>query len=216
MTLHSDLKSLFPNPDYDIRFSPDKVTIPEEDKQAKVKLVEWTGADFHYIDKQLIAAFTAFFKLAKSPDIFRKHCDGIIAFEKDERKYLFLCELKSSFSTQHLYEAMLQLIASYIKIHMLLHLLNDDNDYICKAFIACYPPKSENFLHDLYKKSHTGKYKTEAVFSREIYFCKKTNVGQTECEELAGLNVRFNGLTFHYIQVDEDCDAKSVVVNNYL
>ena len=78
-----------------------RVEIIEHESGAKVNKVTWIGSDFDHFDHTLAKDLKEFFELAGSPDVFMHDCDGVILFEKDSRKYMFLTELKSNFSTQN-------------------------------------------------------------------------------------------------------------------
>ena len=66
---------------------------------------------------------TSIFQKAGSNVILKEDCDGIFLTKQDGQKYIYLCELKSSFSTQQISKAKDQIIGSYLKLHSLLSLL---------------------------------------------------------------------------------------------
>jgi len=223
MAIYSDLKLLFPKPGYNISYHRGYVSINETGKNVKVKEIKWEKSDFQYIDKDIIKDLSSFFQKTNSSDIFLKECDGIIFFEENGKKYVFLCELKSSFDTSDLYYAMHQIISSYIKLNMILHLLVNytRTDYHFKAFIACLPP-NKSYIPTLHKQLFLpsgSKYRDEADFSSELYVNKKVRIKPTDCEKLKGLNLGnnclFNELTFHYIEVP-DSGSINLDIHNYI
>lgn len=222
MALSDDLKSLFPK--YSFDYSRGSVTICETDANAKVNEITWINSDFHFIDTSIVKDMSSFFRIATSPKIFNLDCDGMIVFEANGKKYFFLSELKSSFDTCDLYHAMHQIISSYIKVNMLLHLLvgYKNSDYEFKAFIACLSPNG-SYIRDLYKQlmmPSGSKYKTEADFASELYVDKKVDIKAIECEKLRGLNLGsnclFTKLSFNYIEVPQGYNSATVDVTNYI
>lgn len=222
MSISTDLKAIFPK--YNHGYHRDCVTIAETDPQAKVKSLTWTNSDFHFVDTKMVKDMTSFFRSSNSSNIFNWDCDGIVLFENEGRKYFFLLELKSSFDSTDLYHAMDQIISSYIKTNMILHLTINyrNDDYIFEGFIACYPPK-EDYKMQLRRKLQlpvTSKYKTDAEFAAELYFNKKCEIKATECEKIRGIklgnNCLFNNLRFNLIEVPRDQNSINVDVIPYL
>lgn len=131
-----------------------EVDILEHESDALFKKVVWKDADFQHMDHQLAKDLKSFFETAGSPEVFRKDCDGVVLFETEGKKYMFLTELKSSFGTEKLMKAKTQIVSSFIKTNMILHLSScyKLEDYIIKGFIVGYPPRRD-FLVDLYRRS---------------------------------------------------------------
>ena len=226
MAIHSDLKKLFPN--FDMKYCLNSATISESDAKASIKELNWTDSSFHVIDTEIIKAITSFFQKSGSADIFKFDCDGIVIFEENGKKYIFLSELKSGFSSQYLDHAKDQLISSFIKLNMILHLLPGYNkkDYIFKAFIVS-SPSNPNYLRDLYKQTmlpKTSRFKTEAEFTYELCYCKNKNkcvsIKAIECEQLKelplGSNCLFNDLEIHFIDVPKGSNSTSLSVHKYI
>jgi hypothetical protein len=219
-----DLKVLFPK--YSMEYCKDTVSIKETSSTAKVKELIWSNSDFHKIDSTIVKDMTSFFQKANSSDIFHFDCDGIVIFEKKGKKYMFFSELKSTFSISELFSAKDQIISSYIKINMLMHLLPCYNcdDFVIKGFIACLSPKKE-FMRDLYRKQllkRGSKYKTEAEFAIDLcyYKDKKITLVPTDCFKLKGLPLGntgiFKKIEFNYIEVPDKTSSITVDVDNYL
>lgn len=224
MPFCDDLKTLFPK--YSIKYCKNSVTINESSPNAKVKSVIWSNADFHYIDSMIVKDMTSFFELANSAKIFNLDCDGITIFEKNGNKYMFFSELKSSFDTRDIFHAKDQIISSYIKINMIMHLLRcyNSNDFIIKGFIICLPP-NYNYLRDLYKQqllNPGNKYKSEADFVIELCYFKekKMQLKPTDCFNLKDLPLGnfgiFKEMEFHYIEVPNESSNITLDINNYI
>lgn len=149
MALNDFLKAIVPA--YANYIQSGRVEILEHESDAKVKCVEWTHSDFHHFDHTMCKDLKPFFETwAKSPKILYKDCDGVILFEHDGKKYMFLTELKSTFDTTQLMKAKTQIISSFIKTNMILNLASCYHleDYIVKGFVISRPPTSE-FLRSL-------------------------------------------------------------------
>lgn len=224
MAVHSDLKKMFPK--YMMDSYDKSVKIQESGAQAKVKEVIWCNSHFQYIDSAITKDMTSFFQSAGSPGIFHLDCDGIIIFEEDGKKYIFFSELKSNFDSSDIYKAKDQIISSYLKINMIMHLLPcyNKSDYIIKAFIICLPP-DKDFLRDLRQQlmlSRGNRFKTEAEFTDELCNSKEktTILRPTDCEKLKGLplgnNGIFNHLEFHFIEVPTGQSGITLDVHDYI
>lgn len=203
-----------------------RVSVKEDSSTAKVQELIWSNSDFHKIDSTIVKDMKSFFTAAGSSDIFYLDCDGIMIFEKEGRKFMFFSELKSSFDTSDIYHAKDQIISSYLKINLVMHLLPCYNcdDFVIKGFIACRPPKRE-FLRDLYRQQLLkpgSKYKTEAEFVIDLcyYKAKKTTLVPTDCFKLKGLPLGntgvFKKIEFNYVEVPDGTSSITLDVNNYL
>ena len=118
---------------------------------------------------------TSIFKKAGSKAILKDDCDGIFFTEHGGQKYIYLCELKSSFSTQQIAKAKDQIIGSYLKLHSLLSLLQSHNpeEWIIKGIIASFA--QNNKLSSQGKKRQGIKfviYATTSIETKNIA-CRK-------------------------------------------
>lgn len=183
-------------------------TVREQDSGATLKSVEWSNGSFVKMDHSMSKDLTGFFSKAKSPEIFRYDCDGVIFFEEDGRKYMFLNELKSGFSTQDLYHAKQQIISSFLKTNMLMHLSSvyHIEDFIVKGFIFTRRPKPD-FLVSLYRgdmdRSDSSKMAEYRLATRMLVDGTSVRVAPnitriclkpTECLSLKGLPLGDRGI----------------------
>lgn len=219
-----DLRKLFPiyvSTDYSRR----SLTIKEADLQAKVKEVIWTNSDFQNIEQKIVKDMTSFFQLAGAEDIFHHDCDGIMIFEENGQKYMFLSELKSTFDSGDIYHAKDQIISSYLKINILLNLLPNykTEDYIVKGFIFSYPP-NPSYIYDLNRARNfpkKSKYKTESEFILDIcHFGTSTKLTPLSCHKLKGLPLGdrgvFQEIEIYHIQVPKDDSSITLNVQDYI
>lgn len=208
-------------PQYPCLLYRDCVDIIEHEPDAKVKKVTWCGADFHHMDHQMAKDMKGFFDMAKSPEVFRHDCDGIIWFEKDGRKYMFLTELKSNFDTSKLNEAKTQIVSSFLKTNMLLHLstVYRLEDYTIKGFIVGYPPKPD-FKVNLYKGSMLSDKKKEREYdlAKRLLILSKDHSIELKPSEifcLRGLPLGDRGIfpkiELHFIEVPNG--SKEITLN---
>lgn len=202
-----------------------RVEIIEHESGAKVNKVTWIGSDFDHFDHTLAKDLKEFFELAGSPDVFMHDCDGVILFEKDSRKYMFLTELKSNFSTQKLHEAKTQIASSFLKTNMLLHLslCYKLEDYTIKGFIVGRPPKTD-FKVNLYKGSMLSDKQKE----REYDFAKRLILSRSQSATfrppelfcLHGLPLGDRGIfpeiELHFIEVQEPYSEITLDVRNFV
>lgn len=224
MPFCDDLKVLFPK--YSMEYCKETVSVKENSSTAKVKELIWFNSDFHKIDSTIVKDMKSFFEKAQSSDIFYLDCDGIVIFEKEGKKYMFFSELKSTFDTSDIFHAKDQIISSYIKINMLMHLLRCYNcdDFVIKGFIVCLPPKQE-FLRDLYRQQFLkpgSRYQADAEFALNLcyYKDKKTTLVPTDCFKLKGLPLGSTGIfrkmEFHYVEVPEGASSITLDVEKYI
>lgn len=225
MPFCDDLKTLFPA--YAMEYCRGCVSIKELSESAKVKEIIWQNSNFQYIDSAIVKSMSSFFRQSKASDIFCLDCDGIILFEDDKgRKYMFLSELKSTFDTSDIFHAKDQIISSYLKINLIMHLLRcyNSDDFIVKGFIICLPP-NKNKLRDLNKQQMLNSksiYKTEAEFTIDLCCSKerKITIKPLDCHKLRGLPLGntgvFKNIEFHYIKVPYGCSSITVDVDSYL
>ncbi len=202
------------------------VEIIEHESGAKVKKVTWIGSDFDHFDHTLAKDLKEFFDPAGSPDVFMHDCDGVILFEDDGRKYMFLTELKSSFSTQKLHEAKTQIASSFLKTNMLLHLslCYKLEDYIIKGFIVGRPPKSD-FIVTLHKGSMLSNKQKEREYdlAKRLLILSQTKSAKFRPYELfclRGLPLGNRGvfpeIELHFIEVHEPDSEITLDIRDYI
>lgn len=77
--------------------------------------------------------------------VVRTDCDKVILFERDNQKFVMLCELKSTFCADEIAHAKDQIVGSWIKVRSLLLTLQDINidDYRPIGLIASFMPTDE-------------------------------------------------------------------------
>lgn len=139
----------------------------------------------------------------KTTHILGLDCDGILLFEKDGRKYMLICELKSKpDDKQDILKARKQIVGSYIKMNALMGTLSGvkTSEYIPIGLIVSFLPMSStinalskakdeesSFLTLLFKKNKVdfNKLVLNSIFKPfettdiSIYFCGVPNRQRT-------------------------------------
>lgn len=213
-------------PKYATPLHKGSVAITEHESKASVRKVVWTGSDFNHFDHTLAKDLQTFFKTAGSPDAFAHDCDGVILFEENGKKYMFLTELKSTFDTARLYEAKTQIVSSFLKTNLLLNIsmCYRLEDYIIKGFVVGRAPKAD-FKINLYKGSMLSDKKKE----REYDLAKKLlilNANQPvtlrplDLHCLRGIPLGERGIfpkiELHFIAVPEPDSEITLDIRNYI
>ena len=198
-------------------------TCTPEDKQIAQKLADIAGVNIQEYGKNLLKAGTDISEFSPSQVI---NIDSKL-FEKDGKKYLFLTELKSTFDSSDIFHASTQLVSSYLKINMILHLLPcyRCEDFIVKGFIVSHEP-NPSYIRDLQKAMFLpkrSKYKTDAEFVTDLLIRGRkfsTTVQPTDYHELKGLPLGergiFSSMEIHYIPISDKQPSISIDALEYI
>ena len=219
-----DLKKLLPVYQ-NIGYCRGCYTVHESSGNSKIKDVTWVNADFQAFNTNIAKDLTGFFQSAKAGEILWFDCDGAFLLQGDDKKYLFLCELKSGFDSSDIYHACNQITSTYIKLSMVLNLLPNyrKDDVVVKGFIVSRPAKPD-FLRDLHKQTMMGKsskFTTDAEFCYDLCY----NAGQPyvldfkKCYQLKDIPLGKETITdkieFYHIPVDEPSTAITIDAMKY-
>lgn len=222
MAYSDSLKSYFPA--YDFKKVTGSLEILEPDKGAKVRRVVWNYPSFQVIDPAIIKEFTSLYDKGGSRDIFRKDCDGIFICEHEGNKYFIFNELKSTFDTSDIYKAKKQIISSYLKMNLLMHLAPGyrNEDFRIKGFIFSHPPH-DSFINDLKDKlslPRQSEWRKDAEFVSDLIVRGKNIFQPLDFSSLKGLQFGdrgiFNHLELYYIPVPKGCNSLSLNLLNFL
>lgn len=219
-----DVKLLLPKYANNTGYAMNSYTIHEPNVDVKVKDVVWINGNFQYFDNTIVKDMSGFFQLAHAADAFKMDCDGIFLVQGTSKKYLFLCELKSSFDSSDIYHASEQIISSFIKINAILNILPNYNinDIEVRGFIFSRPA-DKKLYRDFYKKSLSSKskYCTEPELVINICYGKKNYVLRPkDCYILKDLPLGNNGvfsqIEFYHIDVPDPQLNITLDVRNYI
>lgn len=209
----------------DICFYKNRYTVHEASTDSKIKDVEWVNADFQVFSPKIAKDLTGFFQSAKSGEIFWLDCDGAFLLQGVDRKYLFLCELKSKFDSSDIYHACNQITSTYIKLSMVLNLLPNykKDDVTVKGFIVSRPA-TKDYLRELHKQSMMGlksKFTTDAEFCYDLCYNdgKSYVLSLKRCHQLKdiplGKETMTDQIEFYHIPVAEPASNITIDVMQY-
>lgn len=143
---HFDL--LYPN--YTSVVFKDSCVVKEKENLRENAFLELkiNGVNGYEIPNNVVKDATSFYAKAQSREPLNHDCDGIFFSEYSGKKFLFLCELKSSFSRKEIQKAKEQVIGSYLKIHSLLSLLQGyrKEEIEVRGLIVSFKPETERLL----------------------------------------------------------------------
>lgn len=225
MSICDNLRTIFPKYTQTSE-GQTEVKVLEKGSQAKLIEVKWTNSNFQVIDPRIVSNMKSLFESGGSVKMLHLDCDGIMIFEKDGQKYLFFSELKSGFDPRRINKAKNQIIASYLKINMILNLLSDYEkaDYIIKGFIFSNPPTGTD-LRDLSKITMLGttsRYLTEPFFVYDLCFEQNPFLLQSSSlYELRNVPLDldkglFDKIEFYHIPVPNGQTSITLDVQNYI
>lgn len=219
-----DFNKVFPK--YSMEYGQ-QATISESETNAKVKKVYWNGSTFQVFDTAIVKDLSGFFRIAKADDIFYKDCDGFFLLnENNGQKYMILTELKSTFDSSDIYKARNQILSSYIKFNLLLHLFQGyrPEDFIIKGFIVSKPFK-KNYIRDLYKQTFLPK--ANRLNKESTFVLNLCNNASQSCilkpsdfEELKDIPIAspgiFKEIEFRHIDVENENGEIALNIKDFL
>ncbi|WP_348725890.1 hypothetical protein [Parabacteroides goldsteinii] len=166
------------------------------------------------IPSVIVKDHTSLFSKAGSNEVLKEDCDGIFFTERNEQKYIYLCELKSSFSTQQISKAKNQIVGSYLKLHSLLSLLQSYNpdEWTVKGVIASFIPKDEQQAYLLKKKEEGNKV---CGFCYNLNRDKRYHMPKMDCCKFYS-PMKVPDLTLHYVSVPDNSASFAVDFNELL
>ena len=138
------------------------------------------GIDGYEIPNMVVKDVTSFYAKAQSRNPLNHDCDGIFFSEYSGKKFLFFCELKSSFSSQVIQKAKEQVIGSYLKMHSLLSLLQGyrKDEIEVRGLIVSFKPETERLLA-IEEKSENDR---SCRFCTLLYNRQKYVMTKMDCE----------------------------------
>lgn len=120
-------------------------------------------------------------------DVMREDCDGIFCIEEAGKLILYVCELKSSFTSYNITKAKDQIVGSFLKtLHMLSMLQGFNYDDIeMRGLIIAYKPNVERL----------SSFKSD---NRKDAFCIQLNKEGNYTMPISKCQHYWNPLEFHY------------------
>ena len=90
--------------------------------------------------RELAKATVSFYDKAGCPDPMRLNCDGIFCAEVNNKKCMFLCELKSTFDSSQIFHAREQIIGTLMRLKAKASILQTQVDWEYHGVIVSYEP----------------------------------------------------------------------------
>lgn len=210
-TLIEHFDKLYPN--YSSKEFEGCHVVREKENECDKAFHELTINDIegYEIPNKIAKDSTSFYTKANSRQPMNHDCDGIFFSEYSGQKYLFLCELKSTFASQEIQKAKEQIIGSYLKMHSLLSLLQSyrKDEIEVRGLIVSFKPNVERLLA-IEKKSESDK---SCHFCSCLYRDNKYVMPQKNSERYyAPLCVP--GLTIHYVGVPDSQQEYAINFNS--
>ncbi|MCF2593892.1 hypothetical protein I6E11_08880 [Bacteroides caecigallinarum] len=172
------------------------------------------GIDACVIPKSIIKDSTSIYAKANSQDILRKDNDGIFLKEENGKKYIYLCELKSSFLEGNIIKAKDQIVGAYIKLHSLFSALQSYNpsEWSIRGIIASYSPSIEK-ISDLQRKMENGDIKTRFCFN--LQRDKKYIMPEANCKR-SFFPLHVPEITIYHISVPDKTENYTIDFNDII
>lgn len=179
------------------------VVINEPDQNARVRRVTITNQNvFLSINTELIKDIRSLFN--NNHKILKLEADGVVVFEFNNEKYIYIIELKSTYNSQDIYKAKNQIISTYIKLNILLNVIQPfkKENYIFKGFIVALAPNTEK-INGMSKLSECG----HAKFAYKLCTQKSVDVRfeKTEAKDIPiNRSCCFDVLNINFIGADSE------------
>lgn len=229
-SIANSFKAIFPSEHANLcEWKDSVVSIEEKEKNATFTEFKWTGNRFLWLNPVIAKEMSSFFTKRKSQEILLKDCDGVMMFEEKDQPFLFLSELKSSFSTGEIAKAKTQILSSYLKFNMLLTLMQNwkNENVTAKGFIISPAPKA-SFRSELKRdagkaKNSKDRYKHyEKIWSWTLISSGKNGVKITPYESFHldpckfGERGVFKEITFYFIEVPDGASSHQRSVTDFI
>lgn len=178
------------------------ICIEEKENQSRTHVtfdrLNIQGVDGFEISNQIVKVASGLYGKVSQYKLLTKDCDGIFVTEKEGKRYLFLCELKSRFIVKEIVSAKDQIIGSYLKLHGLFSLLQayKQEAWEIRGIIASFTPTDEVL-------SFMSKTRETSPAERFCYNLNRDSVYQMPKDNcLCYYNpLCMNGITIHYIPI---------------
>lgn len=135
-----------------------------------------------------------FYDKANSREPMKSNCDGLFYTYKNGKKLLFLCELKSKFSTQEICHAKEQIVGTLIRLKAQLSILQAQPEWEIHGVIASYKPSTESLTSVKTNKDYMSK------FSLNLWALKHKELNSERCDKFYA-PISVPNITIHYVGV---------------
>lgn len=167
-------------------------TEPKDDKDFRCLVI--TGGCGYRFPREFAADTVSFYGKSESPSPMKFNCDGIFFSEIEERKCLFICELKSSFGPSQIAHAKEQIMGTALRLKAQLGILQTKPNWEIHGVIVSYEP-TENQLITVNKLTSQ-----DASFSKYL-FTKGHKTITAERSNKFYAPMAMPDITIHYVAV---------------
>lgn len=108
-----------------------------------------TGLDGYIFPHELMGKASSFASMAGHNGVLALDCDQVVLFEHSGQKYILLCELKSSYTSEVIAHAKDQIIGSSVKMKSLFSSLQgfDKSEFKAIGLIVSFEPTAEQITN---------------------------------------------------------------------
>lgn len=191
------------------------ITFDEDDnigKDGTFQHLTINGINACVIPKHIIKNITSLYNSARSMEALRKDPDGIFLIENKGIKYIYIVEMKSSYTSSNIVKAKNQVIGTYLKLHSLFSILQSYNpsDWEIRGIIASFSPTAERRKTFLRQKDMGDKVSS---FCYNLQRDKKYVMPEMNCKKyFSPLNVP--KITLYYVAVPGTSNSFMVDLSN--
>lgn len=226
VAIENTFKAIFPREARNLVHFGTTSHIHEDGTDATFTDLTWTNAYFLIFNPAIAEDMSGFFTKHSAKTVFLKNCDGVLMFKENNKRYLYLSEMKSSFVFQDIAEAKSQLLSTYLKLNMLLNLTSGyrNEDITVKGFIISHGPDAEK-KRDLQKYQELPEEKRKkAYYNFCIKLLHKGKVGwrirPCDSYNLAPCRLGDRGIfpemELHYVEVPAGQTSLTLDARQYL
>lgn len=137
-----------------------------------------TGCDGNLFPMNFASDSISFYTKASSREPMMQNCDGIFFTEYKDKKYLFVCELKSSFVPENIFKAKEQIVGTLMRLNSKCSILQTLPNWEVHGLIVSYAPSTERLVNISKEKS------VQAQFSSYIYSQKHKVLLKNMCDRM--------------------------------
>lgn len=169
-------------------------TAPQSDLDFRRFVV--TGRNGYVFPREFAADTVSFYAKSRSPAPMKFNCDGIFFSEIEERKCLFICELKSSFGATQIAHAKEQIMGTALRIKAQTSILQTRPDWEIHGVIVSFEPTQSQIV--MINKLTT----MDASFSRNLYTKGHKEI-TAEMSKRHYAPMAMPDITIHYVAVPD-------------
>lgn len=169
------------------------------------------GINACLIPKHITKDITSLYNNAHSNETLKKDPDGIFLIEDNGMKYIYIVEMKSSYTKDNIVKAKNQVVGAYLKLHSLFSLLQSYNasDWIVRGIIVSFSPTAEKVMGFIKNNN------IENSFCNKFQRDKKYKMPEENCKRFfSPLNVP--EITLYHVAVPGKADSYVVDFKNII